>query len=237
MTVRLLPFAALAVAMALQAPSALAQTVLPAQTWLITMQGRGEVKATPDMAVVAIGVTRHAASAREALDANNEAMQQVLASLKAQGIEERDVQTSSFTVAPRYVYPPNDAPKPDGYEVSNQVTVRLRDLAKLGPLLDQAVTDGSNQIQGVSFAIAEPEPLADEARKLAVADALRKAKLYAEAAQVRLGPITQIQEQGGYRPPQPFLKGMRMAAEASSVPIAQGEQSIEVEVSISWEIR
>jgi uncharacterized protein YggE len=235
MTLRLLPLIGLALALVAPAAQAQMSTTPP---WLVIVQGRGEVKAKPDMAIVSIGVVRQAQTAREALDANNAAMAAVLQSLKAQGFEDRDVQTSNFSVAPRYDYSREGMPpKMDGYEVSNQVTVTVRDLAKLGGVLDQGVSDGSNQIHGVAFAIAAPEPLADEARKLAVEDAVRKAKLYAEAAQVKLGPITRIEEQGGYRPPQPYMKTMRMAAEASQAPIAQGEQSIEIDVSISWEIR
>jgi len=235
---RLLPLLGIGLAMALATPSLRAQTVVGPPPWLITMQGRGEVRARPDMAIVSLGVVRQADTARDALDANNQAMQAVLQSLKSQGFEDRDIQTSNFSVAPRYDFSrPGSPPKLDGYEVSNQVTVTVRDLSKLGGLLDQAVSDGSNQIYGVAFAIAAPEPLADAARKLAFEDALRKANLYADAAKVKIGPITRIEEQGGYRPPQPYVKSMRMAAEASQVPIAQGEQSIEIDVSVSWEIR
>ena len=204
----------------------------------MTLQGRGEVSARPDMATVSIGVIRQAKTAREALDTNTAAMQEVLASLKVQGFEDKDIQTSNFSVSPRYTYEKDGAPpKIDGYEVSNQLTVTVRDLKKLGTLLDKAVTDGSNQVTGVAFSIARPEPLADEARKLAVKDALRKARVFADTAQVTLGPITQIAEQGGYRPPQPYAKTMRMAAEAAPVPIAEGEQTVEIEVSITWEIK
>lgn len=234
MNSRLLPLLGLAMAMA--AAPALADDAGPDRQ--MTLQGRGEVTAKPDMATVSIGVVRQAKTAREALDANTTAMQEVLASLKAQGFEDRDVQTSNFSVSPRYDYSKDGTPpKIDGYEVSNQLTVTVRDLKKLGPLLDKAVTDGSNQITGVAFSIAKPEPLADEARKLAVKDALRKARVFADAAQVTLGPISRIDEQGGYRPPQPYAKTMRMGAEAASVPIAEGEQTVTIEVSITWEIK
>ncbi|MGE0211011.1 MAG: SIMPL domain-containing protein [Parvibaculaceae bacterium] len=237
MTARLLPLLGLGLAMALAATPAAADDKKPERS--MTLQGRGEVFAKPDMATVSIGVVRQAKTAREALDANTAAMQEVLASLKAQGFEGRDVQTSNFSVSPRYDYSKDGAPpKIDGYEVSNQVTVTVRDLKKLGALLDKAVTDGSNQITGVAFSIAKPEPLTDEARKLAVKDAARKARVFADAAQVTLGPITEIAEQGGYRPPQPYAKQqMRMAAEAAPVPIAEGEQMVEIEVSITWEIK
>lgn len=234
MTSRLLPFLGLAVAMI--ATPAMADDVRPERQ--MTLQGRGEVRAKPDMATVSIDVVRQAGTAREALDANTAAMQEVLASLKAQGFEDRDIQTSSFSVSPRYDYSKDGAPpKIVGYEVSNQVTVTVRDLKKLGAVLDKAVSDGSNQITGVAFSIATPEPLMDEARKLAIKDALRKARVFADAAQVTLGPITRIAEQAGYQPPQPYAKTMRMAAEAAPVPIAEGEQTVEISVSITWEIK
>jgi uncharacterized protein YggE len=206
---------------------------------LMTVAGHGEVKGKPDMAVVTVGVLRQAKTAREALNASNEAMNAVLAALKGQGIAEKDLQTANFSVSPRYDHEKNEnPPRLVGYEVSNQLTVTVRELGKLGAILDEAVSEGSNQIHGVAFAIGKPEPLRDEARRLAVGDAERKAKLYAEAAKVTLVAIARISEEGGVRPPEPYPRAMRMSAEAAGqVPIAQGEQTVEMQVSITWEIR
>jgi hypothetical protein len=202
----------------------------------LTVSGVGEVRARPDLAVVRIGVVSQAATARAALDDNNAAMGAIMSALAEQGIAERDVQTSQFTVQPRYRHDPQGEVPPgiDGYEVSNQLAVTVRDLDRLGPVLDQAVSVGSNQILGVEFSLDDPEPRRDEARRLAVQDAVRKAKIYAEAAGIDLGAIRAITEQAPAGPPQPVYQRMEMAD--ASVPIAEGEQAIAVEVTIVWDI-
>lgn len=207
----------------------------------ITISGHGEVKAAPNMAVVTAGVMSSAATAREALDANNQAMETMMAALQTAGIERKDIQTSNFMVNPRYEYVQDGSrpPKVVGYDVSNNVTITLRKLDGMGSLLDQLVTSGSNQISGIQFLIDKPDELADAARKLAVADASRKAGVYAGAANVKLGPILSISEGGGYMPPVPYVaKQMRSeAADAGQVPLAQGEQTVAIDVNIVWEIQ
>ena len=206
---------------------------------LISLNGHGEVKAKPDMAVVNVGVMTQAQTAREALTQNTAAMEKVFASLKASGIEANDIQTSNFMVNPRYQYDQNNAqpPRVVGYDVSNTVTVSVRKLDTLGAVLDTVVTEGSNQINGVMFAIGDDETLKDEARKLAVTDAERKAKLYAETMHLSLGQIMSVSE-GNYQPPQPVYYGKAVRAEAAqSVPIAEGEQTVAIDVNITWEIK
>jgi uncharacterized protein YggE len=236
-SVAALGLAGLTTAVALVTPSQ-AQESKPMPR-LISLNGHGEVKARPDMAVVNVGVMTQAPTAREALTQNTEAMEKVFASLKASGIEAKDVQTSNFMINPRYQYDPNNAQPPRliGYDVSNTVTVSVRKLDTLGVVLDKVVGEGSNQINGVLFAISDDEMLKDEARKLAVADAERKAKLYADAAHIALGQIMSVSE-GNYQPPQPvpFAKAVRAEA-ASAVPIAEGEQAVAIDVNIVWEIK
>ena len=212
---------------------------------IISMVGHGVVKSAPDMATVTIGVVREARTAREALTANNAAMREVIDTLKAAGVAEKDIQTSNFSVQPKYIYPKQSStgerkpPRIVGYTVSNNVTIAVRQLDALGPVLDSVISAGSNQVHGISFSIAEPKPLQNEARKRATADAIAKAQLYAEAAGVTLGPIQTISERGSTRPPQPVLRQARaMAMEvAGAVPVAQGEQAINMQVYITWEIR
>jgi uncharacterized protein YggE len=210
----------------------------------ISLSGTGRINAAPDIAVVSLGVTSEAKSARAALDRNSKDMAALLASLKSAGIAEKDMQTANFNVQPVYTRPraTNSAPaKPpfiSGYRVNNDVSVRIRKLDTLGGVLDKAVSVGSNRINGVQFSIDKPQPLRDAARKLAVRDALRKAKLYVSATNVSLGNILQISESGGTRPPQPMARArMAMSAEAVDVPIARGEQSISVRINITWEIK
>lgn len=234
-TMRLLILAGLAFVLGTAPLLLAAQEIDPPRG--VTVVGTGEVRAKPDLAVVRIGVVSQAATARAALDANNAAMRDIMAALAEQAIAGRDVQTSQFSVQPRYRHDPDNQlpPRIDGYEVSNQLAVIIRDLDKLGPVLDLAVSVGSNQILGVEFSLADPEPRRDEARRLAVADALRKAELYARAAGIELGAIRAITEEARAGPPQPLHQRMEMSAEAS-VPIAEGEQAITIEVTINWDI-
>ena len=202
----------------------------------LALSGHGEVRMAPDLAVVMVGVLSQADSAGAALDANTAAMQAVFAALKASLIEEKDIQTSNFSVAPRYDYNVQP-PRFIGYDVSNTVTVTLRKIATLGAVLDRVVASGSNQINGVQFQVSKPEAALDEARKLGVQDALRKARLYAAASLVTLGDVISISEGGGFQPPVPMQTKMMRAEGMADVPIAQGEQAISVDVSMVWEIK
>jgi uncharacterized protein YggE len=181
---------------------------------------------------------RRAVTAREALTASSAAMSEIIAYLKQTGIDAKDIQTVNFSVSPVHVYDSNNQqpPRITGYDVSNELHVTVRKLADLGRVLDDAVSKGSNQIHGVQFTIAEPRTLEDQARKAAVADALVKAQLYSQAAGVVLGPILSIAETS--QPPVPVYRAERMAAQAdSAVPIAEGEQVIEMHVNVTWEIK
>lgn len=205
----------------------------------ISLTGHGEVRVAPDLAIVTMGVLSSATTAQEALAANTKAMTDLMAALKAADIEAKDIQTSNFSVNPRYDYGQNNGqpPKLTGYDVSNNVAVIVHKIGSIGDLLDKAVTSGSNQINGISFSIANPQAAMDEARKKAVTDAKRKAELYVAATSVTLGNVISLSEGGdNYQPPMPMQSKM-MAADSSPVPIAQGEQVISVDVNISWEIK
>jgi uncharacterized protein YggE len=209
----------------------------------ISISGIGEVTSAPDTAFVNSGVTSQGATAREALDANTKAMGELIETLKAAGIEARDIQTSGFSVNPNYVY--SDArdangyqlpPKITGYQVYNNVNVRVRELAKLGSVLDKAVTVGANTINGVSFSVADPSKLYDEARKAAFADAKAKAGLYAEVAGEELGSIRNISEVQGMGSPQPYMmKASADSVAAGAVPIEGGELSYSINVQVTWD--
>jgi len=212
------------------------------QSRTLTLVGVGEVKSQPDMAVVRLAVVREAKTARAAVRANNAAMSNVIETVLSAGIAEKDIQTSGFSVQPRYThFPPSKSqpqrpPKIAGYRVANNLVLVVRDLNIVGGVLDAVVSAGSNQIGGIRFSIQNPKPLRDEARRKAVSDAIGKAQLYAQAAGVVLGPILSISEQGGGAPPQPVYRRM-MSMKAEAVPIAKGEQSVSMRVHIVWEIR
>lgn len=228
-------------AASLIAPAASPVRADDASARTLSLTGQAEVRAAPDMAVISAGTVSEANTAREALSANNETMAAVLKTIAAAGVAEKDIQTSNFSIQPKYTYPPRasdgaqEAPKIDGYTVSNTVTVLVRNLDRLGAVMDAVVSSGVNQMNGLNFTIAEPEPLRNEARKAAVADALARAQLYADAAGVKLGPIRSISEEAHVRPPQPMARmAMEAAAADAAVPIAQGEQVIEATVNIVW---
>jgi uncharacterized protein YggE len=228
--------AALSAVLAAAVPAYAEESKMPR---VISLSGHGEVRQAPDTAYVITGVLSQGVTAGDALAANTTAMNTLFAALKEGGIEDKDVQTSNFMVQPRYNFQENKAPELVGYDVSNTVTVKIRKLGDLGLLLDKLVQAGSNQINGIGFQISEPTAAFDEARKLATADATRKAKIYAEAMGVSLGPVMSISEGANNQPPMPMARGKVMMADAAAapVPVAAGEQSLSIDVNITWEIR
>jgi uncharacterized protein YggE len=202
-----------------------------------TIRVRGEGKATspPDMAVVMTGVVTMAPTASDALAANNDAMQGILDVVKQSRIAAKDVQTSSFNVQPEYERDERGRTKPNivGYRVTNQVRIRVRDLANLGKVLDALVDAGSNQVSGISFGIDYPTGVMNQARSRAISDARSRANLYAQAAGVRVGKVLTISEQP-IAMPQPRFMADTFAAEArvASVPIATGEQELSTSVDV-----
>jgi uncharacterized protein len=222
-------FLSLALAVSLAAPA------WAADPRTISMAGHGEVRAAPDMAQVSAGVTTSAVTAAQALAANTARMKTVFAALEKLGVPEKNIQTVNFSVSPQYASGNNEPPRLSGYQVNNEVSVRLEDVARLGGALDALVSAGANQMNGISFGIREPAPLLEKARTGAIADARARAETYAKAAGVALGAILSINEGGGDAP-RPMYKVMAMA-QARSVPVAAGEQSVTADVSVVWEIR
>ena len=228
--------AALAATLAAASPALAEDTRMPR---IISLSGHGEMRMAPDMAFVTTGVLSQGVTAADALAANTAAMNALFAALTGAGIAEKDVQTSNFFVQPRYNFQDGKAPELIGYDVSNTVTVIVRKIGDLGPLLDKVVQAGSNQINGIGFEVSKPDAALDEARKLATADATRKAKIYAEAMGVGLGRVMSISEGVNYQPPMPMARSKVMMADAAAapVPVAAGEQTLSVDVNITWEIQ
>jgi uncharacterized protein YggE len=202
----------------------------------ITVSATGNATAVPDTARIQTGVVFEAATARDALSGNNAAMAKLIAGLKDNGIEAKDIQTSGFNLNPRYTNPGDgQAAVIAGYQASNQVEVQVRDLDKLGEVLDRIVTLGANQMNGISFEVSAAETLRDAARKDAVTNARRRAELYAAAAGAKVGRIVQIIE-GGSVEPRPYFKAGRVAAAMDAVPVERGTQSLEANVTVTWEL-
>jgi uncharacterized protein YggE len=205
----------------------------------ITVAGQGEVQVRPDVANVTVGVTTEAAAAATALQENNQRMAQLLKTLREHNIPDKDVQTSSFNVSPKQSYDRErrEPPKIVGYTVTNQVSVKVAEVARLGAILDAIVQAGGNQIHGIGFSLAEPKTYLDQARRKAMADARARAELYAGEAAVKLGAPLLIQEQSAVVPRPVFLGAqMRGVAAAAEVPISQGEQTVTAQVSVTYAI-
>ncbi len=202
----------------------------------ITVTGKGEVKAVPDIAVMSIGVETEAKAPSDALAENASRMTAVMAKLKDAGIAEKDMQTSQLGIWPVYTdrSASNTPPKISGYRASNQLRVTIRDVERIGDILDQTVTDGANTVNGPTFSVAEPEPLYQDARDEAVKDAIAKAERYAKAAGVSLGEVLEISETGGG----PVIaRQMRAEAMAASTPVAAGENSFSASVTMIFGIK
>lgn len=202
----------------------------------ITVAGEGSVSVAPDLAVIQAGVTTQGKSAREASAANSAAMAKVLAALKDGGIAERDLQTSRFSIHPQYAARRDGDNRITGFQASNQISVKVREIAKLATALDQMIAAGANDISGIQFTVSERSKLLDQARIEAVADARRKAELLAKAAGAQVGRATAIVENGGAVRPEPVAR-MAMQAAAPSVPVAVGEQMLRVQVGVTFELR
>jgi uncharacterized protein YggE len=205
----------------------------------MSMTGEGRMSVAPDMAQVSVGVVTQGRTAKEAGEANARAMSVVINALKADGIAARDIGTANYSIQPVYTQPtPNrsEPPRITGYQVSNTVMVRIRDLAKVGDVLDKVVASGSNQVYGIDFQISDMSTKLDQARVAAVEDARRKADLYAKAAGLKLGRIVALTEGSDGAPPVPRPMMRSAMAESAAPPIEAGERDLSVSVRITWEL-
>ena len=219
-------------AVTLLATPALAQTVTPAA---ISVTGEASVSVPPDQAQIDGGVTTDARTAREASDANNAAMGKVLLALKGAGIDEKDYQTARLSLQPQYSPNRSGASPVVGYRASNRVTVKVRDVTKVANMIDVLVGAGANDIGGINFMVSQASTLLDEARAKAIADARRKAGIYAKAAGVTLGEPLSISEEGAAPPV--FRSKMVAGGMAATAPVAHGEETLSISVSVSWAIK
>lgn len=198
---------------------------------LVTVTGEATIAVAPDIAMMRIGVISQDRTAREASDTNAKQMTAVLDAIKNAGVGDRDIQTSRLSLQPQYDPNKGGTARLTGFQASNQVTVRIRDIEKLPSILDRAISVGANEMSGIEFVVSEQSKLLDQARNDAIADARRKAELYAKAAGVKLGHVVSITEEGSAPPPRP-MQAMR----AGAVPIAPGEQTLRALVTVTYEL-
>ncbi len=202
----------------------------------ITVSGDGSVSAAPDMAIMTMGASADADSANTAMDETSAITSAILDRLTEAGIASKDIQTSDLSLTPMWSNQSSTDGRRriEGYRASNRVTAKVRDLDVLGPVLDAVLSEGATNLGGLQFTISDPEPLMNEARRKAVADARARAELFAEAAGVTLGRLLSLSENGS-RAPRPEMRSMARAADAS-VPVAEGETEISAAVTLVYAI-
>ncbi|HEY8591779.1 MAG TPA: SIMPL domain-containing protein [Sphingomicrobium sp.] len=199
----------------------------------------GEVTRVPDIAVVSAGVVTRAATAGAALQQASTKMARVRSALKAAGIEDRDIQTSNISLNPEYRYDNNQPPRLTGYTASNTVNVRFRNIANAGKVIDALVAEGANQINGPTLTIDKPEAALDEARSRAVAAGRARAELYARSMGLRVVRVVAVSESGGSYPvpPRPMAVMAQARGEAADSKIDAGEQRLEVNLAMTFELQ
>lgn len=208
----------------------------------IVVTGQGEAGAAPDLATTSLTVLETAETARAALDEGNRKMTGLVDAMKAMGIEAKDLQTSGFSITPQFRYDNNAdgtqaPPVLTGYEVRNTLSLRIRDIAKVGDILDKAVTLGVNQGGDVGFTLSDPAPTRSAARRRAVEAAVETAKTLADAAGVSLGAILSIETSENDAPPVPMAGlALRVAPAGKAVPVEAGESTIRADVRMVFEI-
>jgi uncharacterized protein YggE len=230
MKTMLLPLAALALA----TPAFADVTTTPIAGTELDIAATGASTRAPDIAMIGAGVVTQATKAGDAMAANAKAMTATIAALKRAGVADRDIQTQSINLQPQYRYGDNQPPVLTGYQANNRVSVRIRDLARAGGVIDALVSAGANQIDGPTLSVEHPETALDEARTKALATARARADLYAKAAGLTVKRIVRISESDG---PGPIVRPMAMMARAKdSTPVEAGEQELTVNLSVVFEL-
>ena len=204
----------------------------------LSLSAYGETRIAPDMATISLGVQTDAPTAAGALQSNAAKMTQVIAALRRGGIAERDIQTSGLSINPQYVYVENQQPRLTGYQASNQVTISVRDLTRLGAVIDATVSAGATNVGGIAFGLQNPAAAEDAARLSAVRALQSKANLYAGATGMRVNRLVNLSEGGGYtpEPPRPMAMMSRSMASDSSTPVSAGELRVRIDITGLYEL-
>ena len=203
----------------------------------LDLSASGEVTRVPDLAVITAGVVTRSSNAASAMQQAATRMSRVRAALTAAGIADRDIQTSNISLSPDYVYENNQPPRITGYSATNQLTVRFRDVANAGRILDVLVGQGANQISGPNLTIDKPEAALDEARAKAVANGRARAELYARSLGLKIVRVVLVSESGGYAVPPPMPVMMAARAETADTKIDAGEQKLQVTLAMTFELQ
>ena len=232
---------AMSLLLACAAPAAMAQVQTTAadsmfRATTFNLSGHGEARVAPDMATINMGVTTTAATAAGAMQANSAQMNAAMAALRKAGIAQKDIQTSGLNLNAQYAYEQNMPPKLTGYQASNQVTVTVHDLARLGQAVDAVVAAGANQVNGISFGLNDPTAAENAARLDAVRALKAKADLYSAATGYKVVRLVSLSEGGGYTPQPPMPMYAMAKRESADTSISAGELKIAVDVSGLYEV-
>jgi uncharacterized protein YggE len=206
----------------------------------VAFSGRGSVVAKPDIAIVNITILTEANTSKAAQDDNSRKSQDVIGYLEDQDIEEKDIKTSSYNLNPRYAYPRGGTPVITGFQVRQSITVKIRDLDRVGSVLEGVVAAGANQVSGVNLTIDDPDALQQEARAKAIADAKEKAANLEKQLGISLGRIINFSEGGDFGMPvfRAFAEDTIGVGGAGPVPdIPIGENEIVSNVTLTWQIK
>ena len=210
---------------------------IPADGTLLSVSAQADATRVPDVATISAGVVTQAADANAAMRANADQMAKVMAAIKAAGIAERDIQTSGINVNPQYRYAENQAPAITGYQASNTVSLKVRDIGNLGKVLDALVASGANQVNGPGFEIDKPEAVYDEARRDALKQAQARAQMYASELGLRVRRIVSIDEGGGFQPPMPMpMMARAEKGVAYDTAVSPGETTLSANLSVVFEL-
>ncbi|APO94450.1 SIMPL domain-containing protein [Xanthomonas vesicatoria] len=225
-------------AMTAHAQSASNYTI-PNDGTLLNVSAEAEAKRVPDIATLSAGVVTQAADSNSAMRQNAEQMSKVMTAVKAAGIADKDVQTSGINLSPQYTYKENEAPKINGYQASNTVSLKVRDISKLGKVLDTLAAQGANDINGPSFSVDQPEPAYDEARVAALKKAQTRADTYAKSLGLKVRRIVSISEGragGGVVRPMMMAASMRSAKAEMDTQVAPGESTLSITLDVTFEL-
>jgi uncharacterized protein YggE len=203
----------------------------------LDLSATGESTRVPDVAVISTGVVTRAVTASAAIQQAASRMARVRSALKSAGIADRDIQTSNLSLNPEYRYVENQPPKLTGYSATNQLTVRFRDIAATGKIIDALVAEGANQINGPNLTIDKPEAALDEARVQAVAAGRARAELYARSLGLRVVRVVSVSESGGSYPVPPMPYVMAARAQAADTKIDPGEQKLQINLAMTFELQ
>lgn len=233
--------AALSLLLAFGSPAMTAAAQTPASPaasdgTLLSVSALGEASRAPDIATASAGVVTQAADASSAMRENAVQMQRVMAAIRAAGVAERDVQTTGISISPTWRHAQDEEPRITGYSAHNTVSLKVRDIAKLGEVLDALVASGANNVNGPSFGIDQPEAVYDEARRKALEQARARAAMYAEALGLRVRRIVSISEGGGFQQPRPMMAMRGVAMDSASTPVAPGENTLSVNLDVVFEL-